>query len=427
MKDYSSSNYAPWYSYRSSITTVVIEDGVTSIGNWAFIDLSVLTSVTIPESVIWIGNSVFAACISLNSVTIPNSVAWIGTRAFYNCSELTSVTIPNRLTSIGEYTFYNCSELTSVTIPNSMKSIGNSAFGGCSSLNSVTIPESVINIGNFAFSSCSGLTSVTIGNSVTSIGEYAFHGCSSLTSVTIGNSVTSIGDAAFGDCTALTAIDVSENNTVYASENGVLFNKEKSYLIKYPEGKPDASYTIPNSVTSIADVRTSYFYGAFDGCSRLTSVTIPNSVTSIGNAAFRDCSGLTSVTNLNPTPESIYNNKVFDNVDLSKVTLYVPASSVEKYKVAAIWKDFKEIKAYISSAIESPTVGSSINVYPNPVTESFRIGGITVPTDVTVTDLSGRIVLQQTVEADESVAAGNLPKGIYLVRVNGKTLKVVKR
>ncbi|MDR1562119.1 MAG: leucine-rich repeat domain-containing protein, partial [Dysgonamonadaceae bacterium] len=308
----------------------------------------------------------------------------------------TVVNVREGTVSISPDAFYNCSGLTSVTIPNSVTSIGNRAFYGCSSLNSVIIPNSVTSIGNRAFERCSGLTEITIPNSVTSIGNYAFEGCS-----------------------ALMAIDVSENNTAYASENGVLFNKAKSDLIKYPEGKQDASYNIPNSVTSIGEY-------AFSSCSALTSVTIGNSVTSIGGFAFYYCSGLTSVTNLNPTPQSI-NSNVFQNVDLINATLYVPAESVEDYKAAEIWKDFKEIKAYIPSAIESPTVGSSINIYPNPVVESFRINGITAPTEVIVTDLSGRTVLQQTINAGESVAVGNLPKGVYIVRIEGKTVKVVKR
>ena len=151
----------PWYDYSLSITSVIIGEGVTSIGSYAFSGCDHLTSVTIPNSVTSIGNSTFYHCISLTSVTIPNSVTSIGNYAFSGCSGLTSVTIGNNVTSIGDYAFYECSRLTAVTIPNNVTSIGSYAFAYCSSLTSVTIPNSVTSIGFAAFRSCSSLTSIT--------------------------------------------------------------------------------------------------------------------------------------------------------------------------------------------------------------------------------------------------------------------------
>ncbi|MDR1682776.1 MAG: T9SS type A sorting domain-containing protein, partial [Candidatus Symbiothrix sp.] len=107
--------------------------------------------------------------------------------------------------------------------------------------------------------------------------------------------------------------------------------------------------------------------------------------------------------------------------------LYVPAASVEIYRTTAVWEDFKEIKAYVPAAIEAPAAESSIRLYPNPVAESFCIDGITVPTQVRVTDFRGCTVWTQTVAGNEPVAVGHLPQGVYLVQVNGKTVKVIKR
>ncbi|MBR2042722.1 MAG: leucine-rich repeat protein, partial [Clostridia bacterium] len=166
-------------------------------------------------------------------------------------------------------------------------SIGSFAFYNCS-LTSVTIPDSVTSIGGSAFENCTSLTSVNIGNSVTSIEDYAFCDCTSLTSVTIPDSVTSIGITAFYDCSSLTSIEVSEKNQNYSSVDGVLFNKAKTELICYPEGKTNKDYTIPDSVTSIG-------WCAFSYCTSLTSVTIPDSVTSIGYRAFDDCDSLKTV------------------------------------------------------------------------------------------------------------------------------------
>ena len=162
------------------------------------------------------------------------------------------------MTEIGDDAFYGCTSLTSVTISNSVTTINGYVFSGCTSLTSVTIPNSVTMIGNYAFDNCTSLTSVTIPNSVTVIGSYAFDGCTSLTSVTIPNSVTVIGNYAFDGCTKLASIEVEAGSANYSSEDGILFNNDKSVLVQYPLGKNDQSYTIPDSVTSIEETAFAY-------------------------------------------------------------------------------------------------------------------------------------------------------------------------
>ena len=135
----------------------------------------------------------------LNTVIINEGVTTIGQDAFRGCSRLTSVTIPSSVTTIGEGAFYDCSGLTSVTIPSSVTTIGKDAFLGCFGLTSVTIPSSVTSIGEGAFYGCSGLTSVTIPSSVTTIGQGAFYGCTGLSSVTIyAPPLVTYGVGAFG-------------------------------------------------------------------------------------------------------------------------------------------------------------------------------------------------------------------------------------
>ncbi len=208
----------------SSLTSITIPNGVTSIGNATFSGCSSLMSITLPNSVTSIGNATFSGCSSLMSITLPNSVTSIGNATFYDCSSLTSITIGKGVTSIGEYAFRGCSSLTSITLPNSVTSIGNSAFYGCSSLTSIAIPNSVTSIGGSALYGCSGLMSITIGKGVTSIGEYAFRGCSSLTSVTIPNSVTSIGSSAFYGCSLLTIFAEADTKPSGWSSNWNLNN-----------------------------------------------------------------------------------------------------------------------------------------------------------------------------------------------------------
>jgi len=277
------------FSYCDSLESITIPNSVTSIGGNAFYYCYSLTSITIPDSVTSIGNSAFKFCDSLKSVTIGNSVTSIGDYVFYSCDSLKSVTIGNSVTSIGDYAFSNCHSLTSINIPDSVTSIGEWAFSYCESLKSVTIGNSVTSIGYSAFCSCKSLTSINIPNSVTSIGERAFFSCDSLTSITIPNSVTSIGDYAFSYCKSLTSINVNSNNNYYTSVNGVLFNKNKTEIMQYPRGKTENAYIIPNSVTSIGDY-------AFYNCKGITSITIPDGVTSIGDYAFYYCDSLKSVT-----------------------------------------------------------------------------------------------------------------------------------
>ncbi len=343
MKDYNSDdNPSPVYN-NSDVKKVVIEDGVTSIGNSAFDSCRNLTSVTIPDSVTSIGKDAFEACNSLSSITLSNNITSIGDAAFYDCSNLKSITIPDSVTSIESAVFYNCTSLTSITIPNSVTSIGSYAFSDCSSLTSITIPDSVTSIGTRVFYNCTSLTSITIPDSVTSIGYNVFESCSSLTSITIPKSVTIIGSGVFDKCNNLTvylesgstltsnALGVDESKIVsywnednltwkldangtltisgtgamkdydYDSNPSPVYNNSDVKKIVIEDGVTSignfafnecislTSITIPDSVTSIGTY-------AFSGCRSLTSITIPDSVTSIGAYAFQSCSNLTSIT-----------------------------------------------------------------------------------------------------------------------------------
>ena len=254
--------------------SVTIPSGVMIIMECAFYGCSSLTSLTIPSSVTSIGDSAFRFCSSLTSVTIPSSVTSIGDYAFRDCSSMTSVIILEGVTIIGKCAFYDCSSLTSLTIPSSVTSIGDSAFNGCSSLTSVTISSGVTSIGGNAFNGCSSLTSVTIPSSVTSIGDYAFCNCSSLTSVTIPGSVTNIGSGSFVGCSGLKT----------AGPIGGGYNIEFGWIDEIPSqafSRADnlICVTIPASITVVG-------IGAFQGCSRLTTVLFLGDAPSISSNAF---------------------------------------------------------------------------------------------------------------------------------------------
>jgi len=200
----------------------------------------------------------------------------------------------------------------SVTIPEGVKKIRREAFYNCSDLISVVLPSSLNNIGIAAFINCQNLESIIIPENVTSIGENAFYRCKSLISLVIPANVTFIGRFAFATCDNLTEITVLENNSMYSSIGGVLFNKNRTALIKYPEKKHDQTYSIPAGVTTIESEAFMYctaienliipegarhiYASAFYGCSSLKSVAIPSSVTFIDWRAFAYCKSLTEIT-----------------------------------------------------------------------------------------------------------------------------------
>ena len=249
-----------------SATSVIIEQGVTSIGVNTFSHCKSLQSITIPDSVTSIGEYAFSFCTALQSINIPDSVISIGRGAFFHCTYLQSINIPDSVISIGVDTFNGCKSLQSVTIPDSVEYIGSSTFEFCTSLQSITIPNSVNYIGKATFAHCKSLQSITIPDLVTEIRYSSFDYCKSLQSINIPDSVTSIDDYAFEACKSLQSI------------------------------------TIPNSVTFIG-------FGAFNHCTSLQSITIPNSVTEIGGYAFENCNNLTKVILENPDTE--YRNDTF--------------------------------------------------------------------------------------------------------------------
>ena len=286
----------PW---GTSVVNVIIQNGVTSIGDYAFQECKSLKNITLPDSITYISYNAFCSCSSLTNITIPNNVTGIEAYAFMDCSSLKTIAIPNNVTWLGEYAFGFCKSLTSITMSEGVTDIDDNAFVHCESLTSITIPSTVTYIGDNAFSWCSALARATIhGN--TSIGDNAFEYCDSLKIVIMDGDVTSIGDFAFSSCSSLTSIIVSNSITSigYSAFSGC--NKLSSFII-------------PNNVTSIAD-------STFAHCNSLTSVTIPSGVVSIGNSAFVDCGSLTSVT-IPDKVISIGNNAFADCDSLTSVTI----------------------------------------------------------------------------------------------------------
>ena len=248
MADYGA--YGPWYiAHLTDIKKVVVQEGVTTIGDHAFANLSYVISVTIPSSITSIGAHAFEKCRLGGAVTLPEGLTAIGDFAFSG-SGMASLTLPESLRTIGNSAFLFCS-LRELTIPDGVTSIGTGAFCNAS-LTSVKLPASGVTLGDSLFQECENLTDVTLPADLTVIGPSMFENCGSLKNVTIPSGVTHIGNAAFAACEALPEIRLPDGMEALGSE-------------------------------------------AFVGCRAVTKVYIPRSLTSIGEAAFRICEGLTDV------------------------------------------------------------------------------------------------------------------------------------
>lgn len=228
------------------------------------------------------------------AVTGGNITFDTSTGTITDCDEsVTEAVIPDTIggvlvEEVGIRAFGSCINLSSVELPDSVTVIEAFAFDNCSSLNSVKMPKNLENIESWAFRDCGNLSSIEIPDKTRKIGEKAFQNCAGLDSIEIPASVISIGNSAFGYCSGLRSIKVDKNNTAYTSEDGVLFDKEKTTLLCYPIGKRQTVYEIPEGVTKIEDT-------AFCNCINLRGIGIPESMTGIDEYAFHMCDSLTDV------------------------------------------------------------------------------------------------------------------------------------
>lgn len=360
------------FTYCTSLESAIIGYGFATIGQYAFNICSGMTTCVIGSGSI--GDFAFSGCTSLTSCTIGSGVTSIGASSFRGCNSLLSINVPGNVTTIGEDAFYSLPNLSSATIY--ATSIGNSAFERCSGLTSCTIGSGVTSIGQYSFRWCHSLLNINISDSVTSIGHYAFYGCNGMTACTIGSGITSIGQEAFYGCTSLTSIScLSLNppsigaNTFYYSNDCPIYvpceniDRYKSatnwhYYAERIQPLPpcdlgikfEATYkngsinTIAcNGITSVtltvSDV--SNYTVSYD---KMVSATIYECVTSIENNAFRNCTGLTSITVDRETPPTLIKGDLwndyftFDNT--GNCPIYVPQVSVSRYKSATGWNKY---------------------------------------------------------------------------------------
>lgn len=211
MSNYANDTSAPWHKYSDYIQTIQIDDGITSIGDYAFSGCNKITSIELPTSVTSIGKYAFSNCTALENINIPSGVTAINDYTFNNCKALKIESLPDGVTTIGEYAFSGCESIAAMVLPETITSIGTYAFSECSNLESINVPQKVTIIEPYTFNGNTKLQNTVISDNVTTIKEFAFSGCSSFTDVVIPKSVTTIERGAFSNCTLLKTATIPDN------------------------------------------------------------------------------------------------------------------------------------------------------------------------------------------------------------------------
>ena len=392
IENFSSADDQPWMSFANTINTIVIGEGITSVGDYSFSGFSALANISLPSTIRYLYKYAFLDCTSLSTIELKETL-YIGYHTFAGCTSLQSIEL-EKVTSVGGRAFYNCTSLRTVgkfraTYLNDL------TFQGCSSLESMTLPEGITNLPSGFFAGCTNLSNVTLPSTLKTINLYnVFQGCSSLVTITLPKDLQFSKSVFmwFSNCDNLRSIFVDSENSNYTSVDGVLYDKAETTLIFHPVGKTTLSGEIPSSVTTI---ESSAFYNskiqsatlpegikivksnAFMRATLLEKINLPRTLTSIGDYAFHSCDRLksviipSSVTTLgsgiftwSQAMEEVYLARTTDITTIGELsfqsnpTYYVPSSLIEDYKAAENWSGASKIKALAGITKNSSTNGS---------------------------------------------------------------------
>lgn len=317
---------SPFSENKETLATVSVKQGVTAIGATAFMNCINLTEVNLPDSIELIGVDAFFKCKALQNIYLSENIEIIGSSAFSNCSSLTEVRLPSKLKKVNSHTFSGCSNLMHVLLGDNIQAIETCAFSSCSSLKGIQLPdslseieswafrysgleridlpESVTKIGTLAFADCKNLTEVNLPSGITELSDYlfmnspklshidipngvkkigssVFSGCRSITTLYIPNNVTEFATTAFGGLTSLTEFSVSESHPLLCVMDGILYSKDKTRLICFPNAKNISSYSVPESITKINAV-------CFGPCKYLKNLYVGTHVTEVSESTFEN-------------------------------------------------------------------------------------------------------------------------------------------
>ena len=309
------------------IEYIYLDDGLTSISDWCFYKFTALKGIRIPSSVTEIGEGAFCRCISLVDIDLPPELKKLNSYTFYECTSLPTINIPVAVENIGDYVFTYCNSLTQINVDSKSQYFTSESGVLYNKDKTILISYPAQRIG----------ATYVIPASVQEILPTAFCRADNLITITVPASVAMIGAHAFNYCANLSSISIDDANDVYISFDGVVYDKEQTYMVCYPSGKPGDSYIVPEGIVSL-------WNGAMAGNEYLKSVTLPSTLASIGSYAFDECHQLKDVYVHAPAiPQT--QSYVFNNVPLSEATLHVPSQLVDSYSARSPWRMFGSIVA----------------------------------------------------------------------------------
>ena len=318
MTDYAAAADRPWHTFRADVESIVVPDGLTNIGAYAFSGCK-MVNFTIPASVTSIGKYAFNYCSALTAIDIPAGVTTIGRSAFDYCNALASINLPEGLTSIGQRAFAVCKSLATISIPSTVTTLGQYTFAWCYNLQSATIGGGVTTIPQWAFFNDTLLNTVVLSEGLDTIDYNAFYTCKRLSSINLPESVTSVKGSSFSGCNAIAE---------------PLYN---SHLFAYMPKSYEGGYAVPNGISVISSM-------AFIDCANLTSVILPASIDSIGYGAFASNSSLKYFTLLTPIPPKTDAengpSRVFSSEYMPKMVFIPSTEAYTAYSGTSYWNSF---------------------------------------------------------------------------------------
>ncbi len=289
---------APWTELAADIKAVVVGEGVSNMGNYAFVNCANLTTVTLPDSLTVVGDSAFRNCGALTTVDFSENLTEVESFAFSNCYALTAADLGSKIEVIGNSAFYNCNALAELNLGESLIAIDTLAFSACTSLTEVTMPDTVTGLGYDVFSGCTGLTSAKLSQGLTDLPKYTFNECSSLVDVTMPQYLTTIGERAFYRCESLESLDLPFS-MIAIGDDAFGFCTSLSD-IPFPMALSYIGYFAFNGCTALGNMEfppnLTYFTGGmFYNCTGLTEIIFPEGTTYVDDDAFAGCTNIKKI------------------------------------------------------------------------------------------------------------------------------------